>query len=80
LVDGMWLDAEVFLWPAFGWEMTLGEGRFWPGAWQRALSDPWRWILEAAGVGYLVWLGRTAGLAEPSRRERLWATGRLDGT
>lgn len=77
LLDRMWLDAEVFLWPFFGWDL-IGEGRFWSGAWNRAMSDPWRWLLESVGIGYLAWLWRDHGLTSPAARSRLARTGRLD--
>lgn len=78
LIDGMWVTAEVFLWPAFGWELPVGSGAFWPEAWERARTDPWRWILEAIGLAYLVWLGWASELGDPERRRRFLSTGRLD--
>lgn len=79
LLDGMWLEREVFLWPFFGWEIPPGEAPFWPLAWERALSDPWRWVKEAVGLGYLVWLWVRLGLSNRDRRHALVATGRLPG-
>lgn len=77
LVDGMWVDERVFLWPVFGWEIPVGEAPYWPLAWQRALSDPLRWLLELVGLGYLVWLWRSHDLGDPDRRRTLLSTGRL---
>lgn len=77
LLDGMWTDAKVFLWPAFGWDLPVGGDAFWAAAWARALGDPFRWILEAAGIGYLVWLWVNSGLSRPAARATLVATGRL---
>ncbi len=77
LVDGMWTNASVFLWPAFGLGLEMGGSAFWPAAWQRATGDPGRWLLEGLGIAYLVWLWRAAGLAEPARRTMLVRTGRL---
>lgn len=78
LIDRMWLDAEVFLWPVFGWDVvTPGDGPFWPAAWERALADPWRWVLEALGIVYLVGLAVVSGLRRPEARARLLSTGRL---
>lgn len=77
LLDGMWTDASVFLWPAFGWELPVGGPSFWPGAWTRALSDPIRWVLEAAGFAYLWWLWAVSDLSRPEPRATLIATGRL---
>ena len=55
-LDGVWLREQTFMWPVFGWEFAP-----WPGgsAWTRAWSDPWRWIKEATGLGYLVLLWRS---------------------
>lgn len=77
LIDGMWADGRVFLWPVFGWALPVGGSPFWPGAWERALGDPWRWVLELAGLAYLIWLARTARLSQPEIRAGLWRTGRL---
>lgn len=77
LVDGMWTDARVFLWPAFGFELDLGGAPFWPAAWQRALADPWRWIREVVGLVYLGWLWSHAGLSDPERRSSLRRRGRI---
>jgi inner membrane protein len=77
LIDGMWVNDEVFLWPFFGWKIPPGEAPFWPLAWQRALSDPWRWITEAVGVAYLIWLWVSLGLSDPNRRRGTLETGRL---
>lgn len=78
LLDGMWTDSPVFLWPFFGTEHPVGPMPFWQQAIDRALSDPWRWMAEAAGVLYLAWIWRWAGLADPDRRRRLWRTGVLE--
>ena len=77
LIDGMWVSQEVFLWPFFGWEIPSGGAPFWPLAWERALSDPWRWMKELIGVIYLVWLWLAVGLNDPERRAGLRQTGRL---
>ncbi|MGA7271186.1 MAG: metal-dependent hydrolase [Acidimicrobiia bacterium] len=77
LVDGMWTDGRVFLWPVFGWALPVGSGAFWSGAWERALSDPWRWVLELVGLAYLIWLARAARVSEEETRAELGRTGRL---
>jgi hypothetical protein len=51
VIDGIWLDGRVFLWPFLGAELapTL------PGSvWSRA-AEPWRWVKEVAGLLYLGW-------------------------
>lgn len=79
LLDGMWVETEVFLWPFFGWEIPPGEAPFWPLAWERAIGDPWRWGLEALGAVYLVWLWFAQGLNLSHRRREMAKTGRLPG-
>jgi hypothetical protein len=77
LLDGMWTDPEVLFWPFFGWEMPTGVAPFWSEAWARAMSDPWRWILEAAGLAYLIWLWFAAGLNQKPARDDFLKTGRI---
>lgn len=77
LLDGMWVSQEVFLWPFFGFGIPAGDAPFWPLAWERALSDPWRWVLEAMGIGYLIWLWFAVGLNRSERRAGMLETGRL---
>src|SRR5918996_1018379 len=78
LLDGMWVDERVFLWPFFGMELPTGAAPYWPMAWERAMSDPWRWVLEVIGLAYLGWLWIRQGLHHRDRREALLRTGRLD--
>lgn len=78
LLDGMWVNEEVFLWPFFG-DIPSGSSPFWAGAWERALSDPWRWVKEAIGLGYLAWLWVALGLNDRSRIQNVMSTGRLPG-
>lgn len=77
LLDGMWVNQDVFGWPFFGWEIPAGESPYWPLAWERALSDPWRWVKEAAGLAYLVWLWIALGLSDRGRRRMVLESGRL---
>jgi hypothetical protein len=77
LLDGMWTDPEIFLWPFFGWEIAPGEAPYWPLAWERAMSDPWRWVLEIVGLTYLLWLWFAVGLNRKERRLMVVKTGRL---
>ena len=76
-LDGVWTDPEIFFWPLFGWEFQMGEVPYWPGAWERAFSDPWRWVLEVAGLAYLAWLWFAVGLGVKERRVSVAKTGRL---
>ncbi len=77
LLDGMWAKPEIFFWPFFGWDMPFGAAPFWPLAWERAMSDPWRWVLESIGLVYLAWLWRRSGLNRRESRSALARTGRL---
>ena len=77
LLDGMWTDPQVLFWPFFGWEMPTGPIPFWPLAWERALDDPWRWLLEVVGIGYLAWLWFATGLNDRDRRRGLVRKGRI---
>lgn len=77
VLDAVWVHQEVFLWPFFGFEIPAGESPFWPLAWGRALSDPWRWVKEVAGLAYLVWLWFAVGLNVAGRRSTLLSSGRL---
>lgn len=76
MLDGMWTGQEVLFWPFFG-DIPPGEAPFWPLAWERAWSDPWRWVKELAGLGYLVWLWVGLGLGTAERRHQILKTGRL---
>lgn len=77
LLDGMWNDPELLFWPFFGWDLPAGESPFWLLAWERAMADPWRWVLEAVGLSYLTWLWFASGLNREKRREGLVRTGRI---
>lgn len=78
LIDRMWLDATVFLWPVFGWDLIGETGPwFWSNAWARASDDPWRWVLEVIGLGYLMWLAYASGLTQSRARAKLMESGRL---
>lgn len=77
LLDGMWINQEVFLWPFFGLDIPAGEAPYWSLAWERALSDPWRWVKELAGLSYLVWLWFALGLSNKERRQKVIENGRL---
>lgn len=77
ILNGMWTNPEILFWPFFGRGLGPGDAPFWSLAWERALSDPWRWLKELAGLGYLVWLWFAVGLADPRRRALLITTGRI---
>ncbi len=77
LLDGMWIDEKVFLWPFFGVDISPGPAPFWSNAWNRALSDPWRWLLEILGAAYLLWLWFAVRLNERDHRRSFFESGRL---
>jgi membrane-bound metal-dependent hydrolase YbcI (DUF457 family) len=75
--DAMWRQPETLWWPFQGWEFTsTGYGTVTEYlGW--LLTDPTTWLLEVAGLAYLVWLGYRSNLnAAPARRAFL-KTGRL---
>ncbi|HSJ26802.1 MAG TPA: metal-dependent hydrolase [Acidimicrobiia bacterium] len=77
LLDGMWTQTEVFLWPFFG-SIPQGPAPYWAGAWERAMSDPWRWVRELLGLAYLTGVWITTGMSNPARRRTVVTTGRLE--
>lgn len=77
LADGIWLEPRVFWWPFGGWSFPAESLPFWPGAWARAWSDPWRWVAEGIGLCYLLVVGRRAGLRSADQLRRFVSTGRL---
>ena len=79
LLDGMWTNTAVFLWPLAG-PLPAGPRPYWAGVVDRALADPWRWIREGIGVAYLVTVWKRTGLGSGQVRSEVWRTGRLPGT
>ncbi|MCQ3802486.1 MAG: metal-dependent hydrolase [bacterium] len=77
LSDGIWLEPRVFWWPLWGWSFPSEELPFWQGAWARAGSEPWRWVSEAVGLGYLVAVLRKADPGSPGKLRRFLRAGRL---
>lgn len=77
LLDGMWTNTAVFLWP-FAGELPAGPRPYWSEAIARASSDPIRWIKEAVGLAYLTVLWRRSGLTDSATRREVLRTGRLD--
>ncbi len=77
LIDGMWTNPEILFWPFFGPDLPAGSSPYWALAWDRALSDPWRWVKEVLGLAYLAWLWFAVGLNIAERRRQVVGTGRL---
>lgn len=77
LVDGVWTTGAVFAWPFFGLDLPPGPRPYWPGAWDRALADPWRWLEEAAGLAYLLTLARRVRATGGGAAGAVLRTGRL---
>jgi membrane-bound metal-dependent hydrolase YbcI (DUF457 family) len=75
--DAMWRQPETLWWPSQGWEFTstgyatVTEYLGW------LLTDPTTWLLEAAGLAYLVWLGLRSNLNEAPARQAFLKTGRV---
>jgi hypothetical protein len=68
--DGAWTDTDVFWWPFGGW--SFEDARL-----PEAARGWWNVPLELAGLAILVWVWRTARLADPARRRALVRTGEL---
>jgi hypothetical protein len=70
VLDGVWLNAETFWWPVFGWGLSADAPE---------LDRPPIVIalMEVAGAVALIWFVRTFHLTEPENRTRLLRTGQL---
>lgn len=77
LLEGMWVDTNVFLWPLAG-DFPAGPNPYWVLLGDRLWSDPWRWVRDLAGVVYLFGLGKQHRLIDPMIRHKLLRTGVLD--
>lgn len=77
LLDGMWATTETFLWPFFGFDFPRGPDPYWSEVWARASSHPMRWVTEAIGLSYLVWLWFATGLNSAEHRSQFLSDGRL---
>ena len=75
LLDAMWLLPEVLLWPLVGGLSLAGTPGDWAGFPSSFTGNPARLAQEAAGLVYLMWLLRRAGLSDGAKRSRLWRTG-----
>jgi hypothetical protein len=51
VLDGIWLEGKVFLWPFLGLELAPELAG---SIWSRA-AEPWRWVKEVVGFLYLWW-------------------------
>ena len=70
LLDGIWVDRRVFLWPFAGTD--LGDVRL-PSLARGLLDVP----LELAGLAVVVWAWHRFRLGEPERRRAFLRTGHL---
>jgi hypothetical protein len=68
--DGAWTSTDVFWWPFGGW--SFEDARL-----PEAARGWWNVPLELAGLAILVWVWRTARLADPARRRAVVRTGGL---
>ena len=68
--DGAWTNTDVFWWPFGGW--SFEDARL-----PEAARGWWNVPLELAGLAILVWVWRTARLADPARRRAVVRTGGL---
>ena len=69
--DGSFASTEIFWWPVAGTDFAAGQ--------IPELKNPGRsLLLELVGIGLALWAWRVFDLADPTRREKLRTTGRLD--
>ncbi len=68
--SGAWTQQTVFWWPFTGWSPQWGPLPAIDRGW-------WNVPLEVAGAVMIVWLVRTTGLADPSRRKEFISSGQL---
>ena len=59
VLDAAWADPEAFWWPLFGFDFPHVANSAFPELLRSMVTNPWVWVGEAAGIGYLVWLWRT---------------------
>ena len=77
VLDAMWRQPETLWWPFQGWEFTstgfatVSEYLAW------LLTNPTTWLLEAAGLTYLLYLAYRSNLTDAAARETLIKTGRV---
>ena len=76
VLDGMWAQQEILLWPFFGFEFPSSSTTL-SSYLSELLANPWTWAKEAAGLAYLVYLGNKIHLGDPAVRRQLLSTGRL---
>jgi hypothetical protein len=71
VLDGVWTQAEIFWWPAFGW--TFADGVL------PELDRPAGVIIvmEAIGLAAGVWCWRAFGFSDPRRLREFVRTGHL---
>lgn len=72
VLDGVWTTGQLFWWPAFG--LAFPEGPSLVAARPVGVDV----ILEGCGLIALVWAWKRFGLADRTRRRKLWRTGQLD--
>jgi len=77
VLDLMWIEPRLLLWPMLGYDLPAGIETDWSGIAMLSTADPLTIGQEIVGLGYLVWLARRARLADPRRRARLWRSGTL---
>ncbi len=70
VLDGSWMDPDVFWWPAGG--IDAGRASF------VVSRGVWSLVLELAGIMIALYLYERFGLSDPGRRRRFVRTGQLD--
>lgn len=71
VLDGVWTNAKVFWWPAFG--ASFGDARL-----PELARGLWVLPMELIGAGALAYAWKRCGLSDKSRRDVFLRSGRID--
>ncbi|NND03286.1 MAG: hypothetical protein HKN91_10910 [Acidimicrobiia bacterium] len=76
-LDAMWADPESLWWPLLGFEFSPTDAATAGVYVKGVLANWWVWLGEAAGLIYLVGLGRRSDLGSSEARNEFFTTGRV---
>lgn len=76
-LDAMWADPETLWWPILGLDFSPAAATSPADLIGDVLGNAWVWLGEAAGLLYLVTLGRRSGLGSQEARRELYNSGRV---
>lgn len=76
-LDAMWQSPETLWWPFLGTEFTGSGFATYADYLRDLIGDPLMWLGEAAGLAYVVWMGRRIGIGDSEVRRSLMRTGAI---